>query len=118
MAHPKVVIVMAKCTLSMRDFGIRFEEKSSGQWVGDWAFDIKAEAARREGYDSNLITGTFEMAVTYPGCPSCEVGGIAQCSCNQVSCWDLKQTTHKCPGCGVKSKISGSIQNLNAGGDR
>jgi hypothetical protein len=118
MADSKVVIVMARCTVSKKDYGIRFENHGGGQWVGDWAFAIKAETAQREGYDRNSIAGTFQFANAYPGCPSCEAGGIVKCNCQQVACWDTQTKTHKCPWCGLQNRITGTIENLNAGGDR
>ncbi|MUG96837.1 hypothetical protein F7734_32650 [Scytonema sp. UIC 10036] len=118
MAHPKVVIVMARCSHSKQGFGIRVEEKSSQHWVADWAFAIKEAAAKREGYDRSEIAGSFEIDAAYPGCPHCEESSFVKCgSCGKVACWDGKRTTHTCPWCGCKTEISGSIKNLSVGKD-
>jgi hypothetical protein len=117
--HLKVVIVVAKCVNSKQNFGIRFEEKLAGEWIGDWAFSIKETAAQREGYDRNSIIGQFGFDEKYPGCPVCEVRSIVKCgSCGKVACWDEKRTTHLCPWCGKKSRIEGQIEAIHAQDDR
>ncbi len=34
-------VVVARCSRSRQDFGIRFEEKGRGRWIADWVFDSK-----------------------------------------------------------------------------
>ncbi len=115
---PNVVVILARCGQSREPFGVRFEEKSRGQWVGDWAFALEEGAARREGYDRGVVTGTFSFAEDYPGCPTCHARSCVKCSCGKVSCWDGVQRTVTCPWCGQTGMLSGTIDRLNAGGDR
>lgn len=129
--EPKVVIVLAKCSQSLQPFGIRFEEKARERsfslfpslkngtmWMGDWAFSIRENSARREGYTSSEIKGIFGFALRYPGCPHCKGRSIARCSCGKVGCWDGVSEIFECPWCGFVGKLSGQIERLNAGGDR
>jgi hypothetical protein len=117
MITPKVVIIMAQCSHSKQGFGIRLEEKLTGQWMADWAFPIKEAAAKREGYDKSEIAGSFSIDDVYPGCPHCEQKSIVKCICNKVSCGGDQDSFHTCPRCGNKAQISGYITSLSAGKD-
>lgn len=124
MTSPKVVIIMARCSHSKQSFGIRLEEKLTGQWTADWAFPIKEAGAKREGYDKSEIGGSFSLDAAYPGCPYCQPKSFVLCygglfsRCNKVSCGDGEQdSTYTCPWCGNTAKISGHIQSLSAGKD-
>ena len=115
---PNVVVVLARCAGTRQPFGIRFEEKGSGQWIGDWAFVLQEASAKREGYDRSSIAGTFGFAGTYPGCPSCRVRSFFKCSCGKVSCWNGEQRTVTCAWCSCTVELSDSIASLSVGGDR
>jgi len=115
---PKVVVVLARCGLKKEPFGIRFEEIERGQWVADWAFPIKDEAARKEGYDRMEITGSFAYVQHYPGCPHCQAKAIIQCQCGKLACYDGESKLVTCPWCGVKGKISSEVTKMQAGIDR
>jgi hypothetical protein len=117
MTNPNVVIIMAKCSKTKENFGIRLEEKLSGQWVADWTFRMKAATAQREGYDQSRISGSFDIDDAYPGCPYCQDSGFVLCNgslfshCSKVSCGS--GSTHTCPWCNQTAKIGGKIQSLN-----
>ena len=116
----KVVIIMARCSHSKQSFGIRLEDKLTGQWMADWAFPIKEAGAKREGYDKSEIAGSFSVDDAYPGCPYCEQKSFVKCGgalCNKVSCGGDQGSFHTCPWCGNKGQISGYIENLSAGND-
>jgi hypothetical protein len=113
-----VVIVLARCAHSREPFGIRMEEKSRGQWTADWAFSMEEGTAKREGYDRTAISGVFSTADTYPGCPTCRSRRFFKCGCGKVCCWDGERRTVTCSWCGTTGILSGSIDRLNAGGDR
>ncbi len=115
---PNVVIVMARCGRTRQSFGIRLEEYAPRQWGADWAFAVKEDAARREGYDRAVISGSFGFADTYPGCPSCHAKSLFKCSCGGVACCPGEAQTVHCPWCGEKGEISGSADSLSVGGDR
>lgn len=118
MKHPKVAIVVAKCSHYQRAFGIRFEQKTPNHWTGDWAFAIKEASAKREGYDNNNISGSFTFDNAYPGCPHCKSQSLFLCSCGKVTCWDGQSHCVDCPHCGSKGEIGGEVDSLNAGQDR
>lgn len=114
---PKAFIVISKCSQSNQSFGIRFEEKSRGQWLADWAFSIKESMARREGYDRTEISGSFGLDSIYPSCPLCKNPSIVKCGCGKVSCWDGENQTVMCLWCKRKSRVGGQINSLDVGKD-
>ena len=116
---PNVVIVLARCSKSRLLFGIRFEEITSKNWSGTWAFQIKEGRAQREGYGQNQITGTFLFDSAYPGCPECQdASTLVICSCNKVSCWDGETRNFICPWCESAGKITGVANRLFVNNDR
>ncbi|MCL6557471.1 MAG: hypothetical protein K6U74_01475 [Firmicutes bacterium] len=114
---PRVAIVLSKCSYSKQGYGIRFEESSPGQWLGDWAFPIGESVSKREGYDRTSIEGTILFRDTYPGCPHCQSTGIFKCRCGKVACWDGQSCKVTCPWCGASGELKGEIKNLKAGAD-
>lgn len=112
-----VVIVLARCRRTGHSFGIRVEEKFPGQWKADWAFPIKENVARKEGYGRSEIRGSFSLDDAYPGCPHCTAKPFARCGCGKVACWDGESQTITCPWCGSRGTISGQIDRLTGGGD-
>lgn len=86
MTTPNVVIIMAKCSQSKQNFGIRMEKTLTGQWMANWAFAIKEAKAKRESYDKSDISGSFLIDNAYPGCPHCEQSSFVKCGvCQKVS---------------------------------
>jgi transposase-like protein len=115
----QVVIVIAKCISFRQNFGIRFENRNDhNEWVGTWAFPIKESVAKKEGYNKNVITGSFTFSSEYPGCPYCKSVGLIKCSCNNIGCWDGETDTITCPSCGKTSRIIGEIDSFQSGYDR
>lgn len=114
---PNVVIIMARCRHSGQGFGIRFEEKSRSQWVGDWAFPVKEQVAKKEGYDRSEIRGTFSFDEAYPGCPHCGAKDLFKCHCSKVACWDGESRTVVCPWCKAKCRLTEQVRSLRAGND-
>jgi hypothetical protein len=100
------VVVNARCKRNRQAFGIRMEEKSPRYWVADWAFAVKDAVAKKEGYSQN-ISGRFDFADEYPGCPHCGGKTLMVCSCGKVSCWDGISTRVTCPWCLREVEISG-----------
>jgi hypothetical protein len=111
-------VVLARCSRSGADFGIRFEEKRHGRWEADWAFAIKSRSPKRERYGRRVISGAFDFDAEYPGCPHCGEPSIFQCVCGRVACWDGKQNTVTCPWCGKTLLLRDSIGSLDARADR
>ncbi len=115
---PNIMIVTGRCKRTKKMFGIRFEEKTRGQWIADWAFPIDEAVAKKEGYDRNQYTGSFDFEKTYPGCPYCHAMSITLCNCGKVSCWDHKNILVTCSWCGVPGLYTAKINRIHAGGDR
>ena len=118
----EVVVVMAKCNNYKNSFGIRLEKQegkwmSKDKWIADWAFAIKENQAKREGYDKQNISGAFGFADEYPCCPHCENPGLYKCGCGNVACWDGRAEKVTCPWCGANLELEGEINNLDVGGD-
>ena len=117
MADRRIVIVMGRCCRAKSGFGVRFERTSAAQWNATWAFGIKPEVARKEGYDKSKIDGSFQFDAAYPGCPHCRARSVFQCSCGKISCWNATSRTVTCPWCGITGELSGQIESMEAGGD-
>lgn len=116
---PNVVVVLACCGQYHRPFGIRFEELTNRQWVGDWAFPIAEASAKRERYDRSEIRGGMGFSQAYPGCPYCGLKSIVRCNrCGGVSCLAEESQTFACPYCGSRGEVNGRIESLTSGGDR
>lgn len=115
---PNVTIIMVLCHITRQPYGVRLEEISHGVWMGDWAFAINENRAKREGYDRSEIRGTFGFTEKYPGCPYCRATGLVRCGrCGQLTCWNSESSISTCAKCGQRGVVSGNIDHLTAGGD-
>jgi hypothetical protein len=68
----KVAIGVAKCPTTGRIYGVRIEERTDKKWIATWAFPIKPEVAKREGYSTNQFPPDLLYDKEYPGCPYCK----------------------------------------------
>lgn len=118
--RPNVVILTARCRMNRQTFGVRFEEKLPEKWIADWAFALKEERARREGYDQTKMTGGFAFDSDYPGCPHCYARRLVKCSCGQVMCFDPRgrDETLVCPWCGKTGRVTGTATQVDVSRDR
>ena len=114
----RVVVVVARCSRDRgRAFGVRCEWSEGASWSAAWAFALRESAAAREGYGQS-VEGGLSMDAGYPGCPSCERGGLAVCgSCGGASCWG-GEPERSCPWCGTRFRVDRPITHMRAGGDR
>jgi len=115
---PHVVVVTSRCRHSRQTFGVRVEEVKSQDWHATWAFAIKDDAAKREGYSKAILRGRFAIDHQYPGCPGCTGKGLVKCQCGQLSCFDGETREFTCPWCNRGGKLGGAVDNLSARGDR
>ena len=108
-------IVVAKCGSSKQPFGIRME-KISDVWHCTWAFAINEQAAKREGYDSVMVSGKVETDAEYPGCPYCGNTGWVRCgACGNLTCYNSGRFT--CSWCGNSGEVvSADTFDLKGGG--
>ena len=67
----KVAVGIAKCPNKNRIYGVRIEEKADKKWTATWAFAIKPEVAKREGYAENQFPPDILYDKDFPGCPYC-----------------------------------------------
>ena len=65
-------IGIAKCANTGKIYGVRVEEKKKGKWWATWAFPIKPEVAKREGYTEQAFPSDLQFDTEYPGCPYCK----------------------------------------------
>lgn len=116
---PEAAVAVCKCGRSHKLFGVRFEKKSSGTWEYTWAFPLKADAAKREGYDGTRIDGAIEPDLDYPGCPYCGSIGFVLCGCGNLNCNIPNSSTFTCEWCGRSGELEAwGNGGFNAGGDR
>jgi hypothetical protein len=113
-----IVIVCARCGHTADGFGIRFERSGETRWSATWAFPLKENAARREGYDRSEISGTIQLDPAYPGCPHCGDATIVRCgSCGKVSCWNGEARVVTCARCKSRAELAGAITSLASTND-
>lgn len=88
MSKINVAVGIAKCPNTKKIYGVRVEERYPKQWYATWAFPIKPETARREGYEENDFPSDIMYDSTFPGCPYChkreELAGSAKKAANIV----------------------------------
>jgi uncharacterized protein YegL len=76
-------IGIAKCQKSGKIYAVRVEERGK-KWYATWAFKIREEVAKREGYNEQSFPSDIQYDKEYPGCPHCKkfeelkTGGTAQ----------------------------------------
>lgn len=115
---PNVVVLVSRCSAGKQLYGLRMEERGSGQWFVDWSFPVKETTAAREGYDRTEINGSFDFDEHFPGCPSCSAGGLVLCNqCSKLGCWDKQKNLVRCPWCGSRGVVQGQVTKLRAGMD-
>jgi len=68
----RAAVGIAKCPVTGKIYGVRVEERTNKKWVATWAFSIKPEVAKREGYSTNQFPPDILYENTYPGCPYCK----------------------------------------------
>jgi hypothetical protein len=112
-----VVIVMGRCGQSKRGFGMRFERREGNVWVATWAFPLRDDVAKREGYTKTEISGQFGFDQAFPGCPHCGSRSFFKCQCGRASCWSGEGRTVTCPWCGGSGEVGGAADQLSAGED-
>ena len=118
-AVPHVEVVLAQCgSITERLFGIRMEEGSPRNWAATWAFAISGGAARREGYGSTVLRGSFTVPDTFPGCPACGRNSIFSCACGRSSCWDGETKSLTCPWCKKPQMVGGPATLMHGSNDR
>lgn len=66
----KALVGVAKCPKTNQLYGVRIDA-TNRKWVATWAFPIKPEIAKREGYVANQFPQDLLYSKDYPGCPYC-----------------------------------------------
>lgn len=66
----KALVGVAKCPKTNQLYGVRIDTTS--KWIATWAFPIKPEIAKREGYVANQFPSDLFYSKDYPGCPYCK----------------------------------------------
>ena len=111
-------IALCKCKEGRRTYGVRFQKTKSG-WKYTWAFPVKEESAKREGYDKTQIIGNIEPDDDYPGCPYCGARYFIVCGCGKLSCNNIGNLMFTCDWCGTSGLITGNYDGsgIESGGD-
>lgn len=93
-------IILARCKNTKRLFGARIEEQSDKSWIMNWAFPIKDEVAKDEGFDKSKLTADIYIANEYPGCPDCKAKNVVSCgTCGKLTCFN-NEPEFDCAWCG------------------
>ncbi len=64
------LVGIAKCPHTKQLYGVRIEIEKN-KWIATWAFSIRPEIAKREGYTANQFPSDLIYSKEYPGCPYC-----------------------------------------------
>ncbi|MDR1944141.1 MAG: hypothetical protein LBQ19_04890 [Synergistaceae bacterium] len=109
-------VITIKCGKTGKLFGIRVE-KVDGDWVRTWAFPLKDDVAKREGYDKNVIRGSLRPTEEYPGCPYCGAQGLLLCqNCSKLSC-HMGEKQAQCPWCDMSSTTRAAEEAVEISGE-
>lgn len=112
------VVICSRCGGNKKLYGVRTEEKR-GIWYFTWAFKLKEDVAKREGFLTTKIDGTdTETDNTYPGCPYCGKKGFVHCrECGELTCFD-GENWFTCAHCGNSGLVSNGWDGVTlSGGD-
>lgn len=102
----EATIVMAKCRVTKKSFGIR-AEKRDNKWFFTWAFKLSDKSAKNEGYDKTTISGEIKIQYDYPGCTHCGATSFCQCGqCGKILCYPGTGNSVTCPHCGITLEVS------------
>lgn len=112
-------ILLFKCSKANQVYGVRIQKMKDEDWWRTWAFKIKPNNAKSEGYDKTPIQGNLNVTGEYPGCPYCGAVGFVQCGkCKKVSCYN-GETSLTCPWCGNKMEnMVEATQKFSVDGDK
>jgi hypothetical protein len=113
-----VFVVRARCGGHNRLSGVRMEEQWPGHWAATWAFPLREDVAKREGYEARTIEGAFGFSPGYPGSSSCEAGSFYVCGCGATVCWNAVDRVGPGPSCGSNGELSGVATVIRRNGDR
>ena len=113
-------IALCKCKEGKKAYGVRFEKLGNG-WKYTWAFPVKEESAKREGYDETKIIGDIGPDAAYPGCPFCRAKSFVICSCGKLNCNNVNTPNARftCEWCGASGVLSAGYDGsgFGSGGD-
>lgn len=117
--YPEAKIALCKCKETHKTYGVRFEQMSNG-WKYTWAFPIKENVAKREGYDATILKGTLVQDTEYPGCPYCGAKYFIVCgTCGKLNCnTGIIAGKFTCEWCSTIGEIVGyDGSGVKSGGD-
>lgn len=113
-------IALCKCKEGKKAYGVRFEKFGNG-WKYTWAFPVREESAKREGYDETKILGDISPDAAYPGCPFCRAKSFVICSCGKLNCNNVNTPNARftCEWCGASGVLSSGYDGsgFGSGGD-
>ncbi|MDY4839080.1 MAG: TerY-C metal binding domain-containing protein [Lachnospiraceae bacterium] len=97
--------IMAMCEETKEHFGITVNPVGGNHFVFTWAFRIKKDQAKREGYDQKQVKGSVSYDANFNGCPYCNANAFYICSrCKKVVCYHGQESV-TCPNCGSTSTV-------------
>lgn len=111
------MVIMGVCQRTKRPFGIT-ARKEGRDYVFQWAFKVSTDTAKREGFETNKVSGNIFNAEEYPGCPHCNAQTWFQCGkCGKFVCMSTEQKVVRCPLCGNEGEVAISDKFDLSGGD-
>ena len=96
----EATVITMRCTRGKRPYGVRVQ-KTGGDWVRTWAYEMTEAQMKHEGYDQTSVNGSLSVTSEYPGCPHCGTMGFVQCGrCHKMTCYN-GETALTCQWCGT-----------------
>ena len=108
--------IMAVCEKTREPFGITIDPRQDC-YAFAWAFKIKKEQAKREGYDKRHVHGAVMYDDNFNGCPHCGSKQFYICNrCGKVVCYHGQEYV-TCPNCNSSSTLQAAESvDLSGGG--
>ena len=101
----EAVVVLCRCGIVQKTFGITAEKVGPDSWKFVWAFPMKETGVNRKGHDKTEIKGRLLASAEYPGCPYCHNKNIVVCDCGRIGCDNGRANYYKFPWCGKEHKF-------------
>ncbi len=111
-------ILLFKCGKANQMYGVRVQKMKDGDWWRTWAFKIKPQNAKSEGFDKTPIQGNLNCTEEYPGCPHCGSRGFVQCNqCLKIYCWN-GEAVATCSWCGHTGFVVTATEKFKVEGNK
>lgn len=111
--YTKAVFVPAKCSITNRDYYVRYDYGADGRWVLTYGV-VPTDINPAERNNSPITSIDLSNSRTGPQfkCPHCGNRDFVKCGrCGELTCYD-GSGSFTCKHCGNQGKVTGHIKDL------